>query len=75
MKHKTILFLCISFLFWGCSSSKSKVENQQILEKNKRPNVIFILTDDQGSMDVNSLWSKRFGHSKYGLYYRKRNPF
>lgn len=54
MKHKTILFLCIGFLFWGCSSSKSKVENQQILEKNQRQNVLFILTDDQGSMDVNS---------------------
>ena len=58
MKHKTILFLSISFLFWGCSSSKSKVENQQLLEKNQRPNVIFILTDDQGSMDVNSYGAK-----------------
>ena len=54
MKRKTILFLSISFLFWGCSSSKSNVENQHLLEKNQRPNVIFILTDDQGSMDVNS---------------------
>ena len=54
MKRKTILFLSISCLFWGCSSLKSKVGNQQLLEKNQRPNVIFILTDDQGSMDVNS---------------------
>ncbi|MDG1393262.1 MAG: sulfatase-like hydrolase/transferase, partial [Flavobacteriaceae bacterium] len=58
MKHKIILFLSISFLFWGCSSSKSKVENQHLLEKNQRPNVIFILTDDQGSMDVNSYGAK-----------------
>ena len=58
MKHKIILFLSISFLFWGCSSSKSKVENQHQLEKNKRPSVIFILTDDQGSMDVNSYGAK-----------------
>ena len=35
MKRKTILFLSISFLFWGCSSSKSNVENQQLLEKIK----------------------------------------
>ena len=47
MKHKTILFLSISCLFWGCYSSKSNVEKQHLLENNQRPNVIFILTDDQ----------------------------
>ena len=64
MKHKTILFLCISFLFWGCSTSKSKVKNKQISEKYQKPNVIIIIiiiiiyTDDQGSVDVNSYRAK-----------------
>jgi arylsulfatase A-like enzyme len=58
MKAKKIFFLIISILFLGCFSSKSQVGNPEKTKKNQKPNVIFILTDDQGSIDVNSYGAK-----------------
>jgi arylsulfatase A len=58
MKKKTILFLMTSILFLGCFSSKSQVKKQNKTNNNHKPNVIFILTDDQGSIDVNSFGAK-----------------
>jgi arylsulfatase A-like enzyme len=58
MRKNTIFFLVISIFFLGSFSSKSQVVNNNTSNKTQQPNVIFILTDDQGSIDVNSYRAK-----------------
>tara|TARA_R110002050_G_scaffold300813_1_gene473322 strand:+ start:1488 stop:3221 length:1734 start_codon:yes stop_codon:yes gene_type:complete len=66
MKKNTALFFSVLLIvfFLGCKNNKSEVS---------RPNIIFILADDFGYMDVNGYAQHTLGADKSTMYYETPN--